>query len=90
MIDPTASHSQQSGLFAKAWQDQTARLEAFYTEWSKIEGKMVEQATTGIEESTRLSQEAFSYVTSLSAQWRKLALEGFRRASEMMAIPPRA
>jgi len=46
-------------------------------EWTKLEGKRVEQTGAAIDEITKLTKESLAYGTQLAAEWRKLTLDAF-------------
>ena len=65
--------------------DQAAFLESFYQELGKIQSNAVEQFTSGFDEAVRLGKQALEQSQQIVTQWRKLAVETARKASEVGA-----
>lgn len=86
MSDTARSQSQHSSVVASV-DAQVARLEAFYAQLGELEAKALEQTTTALDESARLSRETLAYGASLAAEWRKASLEAARRTAQLMVFP---
>ena len=79
-----ANIQQATETFKKLMTEQNARIEKMTEELAKIEAKGLDQMRTAIEEATRLMKSSLDYQAQLSAEWRKMAVEATRRATEMM------
>ena len=87
MDDKTVSQVQKAeGTWKKLVAEQVARAAGLGEEMAKAEAKRVEQTTAAIDEMARMTKETLGYMTSLSAEWRKLSLEAAKRAAEMMSF----
>lgn len=49
-------------------------------EWTKLEGKRVEQAGAAIDEMSKLTKETLAYTSQLAAEWRKLTVDALDAA----------
>ena len=80
--------SSQAQQFTQFWQkamtDQLALVESFYDQLAKVQSNGIAQVNTNIDEATRFAKQAISQTEQLVGQWRKLALETARRASEAL------
>jgi hypothetical protein len=75
---------QQFGDFwFKAMKDQIARVEAMQKEMEKLEQAGFERTNEALEESAKLTREAFAYTQKLGAEWRKVSLDALKKSSEM-------
>jgi hypothetical protein len=63
-------------------EDTVTRTNAFFAEVEKAEAKRVERAESVIEEMAKLQKETLAYSAQLGAEWRKLSLEAFQKASQ--------
>jgi hypothetical protein len=85
----SATETSQSQQFTNHWQravnEQIQRWDAFVAEVGKLETKGFEQACANADEAARLTKESAAYVSLLSAQWRKLAVDATRQAFEMFS-----
>ena len=87
---PGSSQSHNNGATGRAplpgWQqlfeEPVQRMTGLFAQLAGLEHKALEQARAGIEESARLGKEALAYFANLSAEWRKMALEGMRQGAE--------
>jgi hypothetical protein len=70
-----AASQQWMGFWKKAAEDHMGRVAAMTDEWTKLEGKSIEQATSTMEQVSKLTKESIAYTTQLSSEWRKLTLE---------------
>ena len=70
--------------FAGYAREHLARLEAWMKELSTLEDAMVARARTTAQQLTKLTQDSIEYMAQLSAEWRKLALDVTRRASDIV------
>jgi hypothetical protein len=70
--------------FKKLVDEQGVRVQSMFEEMAKLEARSMEQARVAIDESTRLMKSALDYQAQLSAEWRKLALEAAKRATELV------
>lgn len=71
----------------QAMTDHSARMEAFQQEWTSLERKNTEQAMKNMDEAARLFRESLNYSTQMMNEWRRLSLEGTRRAAAFMTTP---
>ncbi len=86
MSDQVRSQSQQiTDFWSKAFGDNVSRMEAFSTEVEKLQEKAAEQAAKNLDECARLAKETIVYTNELAAAWRKLVLDGTRRAADLAA-----
>jgi hypothetical protein len=72
--------------FAAYSREHLARLEAWMRELAQLEETMVTRARATTAQLAQLTQDSLDYVAQLSAEWRKLAMDVTRRASDI-AIP---
>jgi hypothetical protein len=85
-MSETSSQSQHNELFKKMMDEQISRTSAMFDEVAKLESKGVEQTRHAIEEATKLTEESIKYVTQLSADWRKMSLDAFRKTAELWSV----
>jgi hypothetical protein len=76
---------QAANAFEKAINEQAARFETAFAEWSKLQSKGIAQATALIEGATRVAQEQVAFAEQLGGEWRKLVLSATRNAAELFA-----
>jgi len=74
--------------FTSMMRDQIARTQAMMDELAVYESVAQQRARTAVNDLAKLAADSIGYVAQLSAEWRKLALEAGRRASD--AFTPRA
>jgi ribosome modulation factor len=79
-----ASQQQWLGFWTKAMTDQQHRAEALGEEWAKIQDKNIAQAGTVLDEIAKLTKESLAYQAQLGAEWRKLWMDGVKKATEPM------
>jgi len=84
--DPPAFDPAQA--FARLSQDAVARMQAFYDELARWEGKAYERATQANEQLAAMASDTMTYLTQLGAEWRALTLEATRRGADILR--PRA
>lgn len=72
--------------FAGYAREHLARMDAWMRELSVLEAAMVARARATTQQMAQLTQDSIDYVAQLSAEWRKLAMDVTRRASDI-AIP---
>jgi hypothetical protein len=72
--------------FASYAREHLARLEAWMKELSTMEDAMIARARSTAQQLAQLTQDSLEYVAQLSAEWRKLAIDVARRASDI-AVP---
>lgn len=83
MTDKTRSQVQQGcEPFQTFAHDQLERMTALFEEWKKLEAQGIERAKAAVDEAANLMKTSLGYAVQLSEQWRKLALEAGRQASE--------
>ncbi len=66
----------------------TEHLQAMMEEWARFEQKGLEQARQAVDELGRMAQASLAYAAQLSAEWRRLSMEGARRAGEAVGQNP--
>ncbi len=69
--------------------EQVSFVESFYEELGKVQANAVAQITANLDEAARLTKQSVAQGQQLVAQWRKLALETARKATEV-AIPSKS
>ena len=69
--------------------EQVSFVESFYEELGKVQASGIAQLTANLDEAARLTKQSVAQGQQLVGQWRKLALETARRATEV-AIPSKA
>jgi len=69
--------------------EQVSFVESFYEELGKVQANAVTQITANLDEAARLTKQSIAQGQQLLAQWRKLALETARKATEV-AIPSKS
>lgn len=84
-IDPMGNFEKAWEVWRKMTDDSIARMTAFYAEIDKVEAKNLERAEQAMHEAAKLTKETLAYGAQLGAEWRKLSLEAFQRASENTA-----
>jgi hypothetical protein len=72
--------------FAAYAREHLARMETWVRELSTLEEAMVTRARATTAQLAQLTQDSIDYVAQLSAEWRKLAIDVTRRASDI-AVP---
>ena len=73
--------------FAKVADDNLARFEGYFEEFSKMQDKGFEQAQAAIDETATLMKEQVAYQARLTSEFQRIALESARQAAEMMTKP---
>src|SRR5262245_31799746 len=72
--------------FAAFAREHMARMETWMRELSTLEDAMVARARATTQQLAQLTQDTIDYVAQLSAEWRKLAIDVTKRASDI-AVP---
>lgn len=72
--------------FATYAREHMARMETWMRELSTLEAAMVARARATTQQMAQLTQDTIDYVAQLSAEWRKLAIDVTKRASDI-AMP---
>ena len=75
--------------FASFAREHLARMEAWMKEMSTLEAAMVARARATTQQLAQLTQDTLDYAAQLSAEWRKLAVDVTRRASDLAVPRPR-
>jgi hypothetical protein len=87
MAEKITSQTQQTvDGFKKIIDDQLQRANSFQDELGRLEQKGIEQARAAVDEAAKLAKESLTYAAQLGAEWRKMAIEATRRATEMMTF----
>jgi hypothetical protein len=68
--------------FSQMMRDQIARTQSLMDELAVYEGVAMQRARTAVHDLAKLASDSIGYVSQLSAEWRKLALDAGRRATE--------
>ena len=85
MSEATGTQAQQNGnAWAKAVEDQIARVEEGYAELAKLQAAGIEQACKNVDEATRLTKASFTYATELTNHWRKLVVDATKRTADLV------
>jgi acetyl-CoA acetyltransferase len=83
MSQTNASQAQHQEFFKKMMEEQVSRATSLVDELAKLEAQGVEQARAAVEEMGKLAKESIAYSTKLSAEWRKMSLDTFRKAADL-------
>jgi len=70
--------------FASYAREHMARLETWMKELSTLEDAMMARARSTTQQLAKLAQDSIEYAAQLSAEWRKLAMDVTRRASDIV------
>ncbi len=79
-----AASQQWMGFWKKAAAEQMDRIKIASDEWTKIEGRGLEQAGSMVDEMSKLAKESLAYTGQLAAEWRKLSLHALQQGAEAM------
>jgi hypothetical protein len=75
----------QWGQFFETWQkiaeESIARTNAFYAEVEKAEAKRAQHVESAIDEMAKFQKQTMAYGAQLGAEWRKMSLEAFQKAT---------
>ena len=83
MSETARTQAQHMGnVWAKAVEDQVARIEEGYAELAKLQTAGIEQACKNVDEATRLTKESFAYATELTNHWRKVVVEATKKTAD--------
>jgi hypothetical protein len=80
-FDPFAQWGKVFETWQKLADDSIARANALYAEVEKAEAKRVERVESAIEEIAKLQKETLAYGVQLGAEFRKVSLEAFQKAT---------
>jgi hypothetical protein len=76
----------QSQQFVDAWNqlsaEHVARMEAMTAQYEEMRRLSIARMTEAVDESARLFKESIAYATTLSDEWRKIALEATKKAAQ--------
>lgn len=88
MFERVFSQSQQflTG-WAKLWQDQLERIDSATEEMVKLQEHGAARTSVAMDEVARLQKASFQYANRLSVEWRRVGMEAWRRAAELMTPP---
>ena len=75
-------------VFARAMHEQLERTQKVMDELASYEAVAAQRARAAVADLAKLATDSLDYAAKLSAEWRKLAVEGSRRAVDQVA--PRA
>jgi hypothetical protein len=84
--DPMFGLPLSPDAFAGFAREHLARVETWMRELSALEDAMIARARVTTQQVAQLTQDTLEYVAQMSAEWRKLAIDVARRASDI-AIP---
>jgi hypothetical protein len=82
----TTSQAQHTEFWKKAVEEQINRTASMFDEVGKLEAKGVEQARSAVSEMGKLAEETLNYTTQLSADWRKMSLDAFRKMTDLWSV----
>ena len=68
--------------FSQMMRDQIARTQGLMEELSVYEGVAMQRARTAVHDLAKLASDSIGYMSQLSAEWRKLALDAGKRAAD--------
>ncbi len=71
--------------FSQMVRDQIARTQGLMDELAVYEGVAMQRARTAVNDLAKLTSDSIGYVAQLSAEWRKLAIDAGRRATDVFA-----
>jgi hypothetical protein len=86
--EKTAVPSQVNEFWKKGVEETTARMQAGVEELAKLEQLATEQARVALNDMARLQQESLTWANKVSAEWRRMGLDAFRKSAELFM--PRA
>ena len=69
-------------VFTQMMRDQIARTQGLMDELAVYESVAVQRARTAVADLAKLASDSIGYVSQLSAEWRKVALDAGKRAAE--------
>jgi len=81
--NPFVQSQQFLDLWAKATQEQIARMDQMSEQLHKMQGQAVERTREAIDETARLMKESLAYSTQLSTEWRKISLDATKKAADL-------
>ncbi len=96
MTEKNTSQSQQRkrsntaeapNYFQKAAEENIARMESMFGEFTKMQEKGIEQTHQVIDEAAKLMKEQINYSTKLSSEFQRISFETARQAAQMMVNP---
>lgn len=68
--------------FSQMMRDQIARTQGLMEELSVYESVAMQRARTAVHDLAKLASDSIGYMSQLSAEWRKLALDAGKRAAD--------
>lgn len=71
--------------FKKATDEQLNRLGQMLDEAAKMQTRWFEASNQSIDESSELAKTSVKYFSDLSSEWRRLSLDGAKKAMEFFA-----
>jgi hypothetical protein len=80
-FDPFNPWGQVFETWQKMAEESLARTNAFYAEFEKAEAKHMEQMVSAIDEMAKLQKQSIAYGAQLGAEWRKMSLDAFHKAT---------
>lgn len=69
-------------VFTQLMRDQIARTQALMDELAVYEGVAQQRARTAVNDLAKMAADSIGYFAQLSAEWRKVALDAGRRATD--------
>jgi DNA-binding ferritin-like protein len=84
----TAQMQQFPEFFKKFVDDQASRFQALSAEASKLESKVLENASLVVDETAKMVKESLAHAVNLNAEYRRLSLEAVKKAASFWT--PRA
>ena len=71
--------------FKKATDEQLNRLGQMLDEAAKMQTRWFEASQQSVDESSELAKTSIKYFSDLSAEWRRLSMDGSKKAMEFFA-----
>jgi hypothetical protein len=71
-------------VFTQMLRDQIARTQGIMEELAVYENVAMQRARTAVHDLAKLATDSLGYMSQLSAEWRKLAVDAGRRAAETL------
>lgn len=69
-------------FWTKAWKDHLGRVDTMQKEMERLEAQTYERTLEALDESAKMTRESVAYFQKLNAEWRKVTLEGVKKAGE--------
>ena len=83
-MDVTQQMQQIPEFFKKFVDDQASRMQAMSAEASKLESKMLENASLVVDESAKMMKESLAHAVNLSAEYRRMSLEATKKLTSWL------